>query len=40
MSTDTDSSASNNQLVFTDIEGNPITTDKNPAHFDGLLFER
>ena len=39
MSTDTDSSASNNQFVFTDIEGNPITTDKNPAHFDGLLFE-
>ena len=25
--------------VLTDIDGNPITCDKNPAHFDGFLTE-
>ena len=26
-------------FVFTDIEGKPLTCDKNPAHIEGLLYE-
>ena len=30
---------SNSIFLFSDIHGDPITTDKNPAHFEGFLLE-
>ena len=38
---DHDSNASNKEkeIIFTDIDLDPITCDINPAHFDGFLYE-
>ena len=35
---ETDDTATN-AAVFTDIDQEPITSDNNPAHFDGLIIE-
>ena len=36
---DTDTDASNKEIIFTDIDLEPITCDINAAHFDGFLYE-
>ena len=39
MPSDPDTSHATTGIIFVDIDGNPITTDNNPTHFEGLLYE-